>query len=224
MQRSRFGTAIAWMAVFTAGCGPTGATGAAEPSGGGTESHEGHGTPPPRETSPAEPLVAAAELAGPAGSPVRGVITFTQSDGTVAVHAEISGVPDPGEHGFHVHDVGDCSAEDFSSAGGHFNPAGAPHAGPHDAPRHAGDLGNFTVADDGTGTLDLVTDLLTVADGPHSVVGRSVILHAARDDQSTQPTGNSGARIACGVVQAAAPILTRPFPTGCPRRCEPWVT
>ena len=169
------------------------------------ESHEGHGTPPPRESSPAEPLLATAELAGPPGSTVHGVITFTESGNVVVVHAEISGVPDPGAHGFHVHDVGDCSAEDFSSAGGHFNPAGAPHAGPHDALRHAGDLGNFAVAVDGTGTLDLTTELLTVSVGPHSVVGRSVILHAARDDQSTQPTGNSGARIACGVVEAAVP-------------------
>ncbi|MBI5501602.1 MAG: superoxide dismutase family protein [Deltaproteobacteria bacterium] len=170
---------------------------APETSGGGDTAPQGAGA--------AEPLVAAAELAGPPGSPIHGVITFTEVAGAVVVHAEITGVPDAGEHGFHVHDTGDCSAADFSSAGGHFNPAAAPHAGPHDSPRHAGDLGNFTTGADGTGTLDLTTDLLTVAEGPNAVVGRAVILHAARDDLATQPTGNSGARIACGVVHLGGP-------------------
>jgi len=104
--------------------------------------------------------------------------------------------------GFPVHAVGFWRAAECWGGGGHSTPGAPPPGGPHDLPRHAGDLGNFTVGADGTGTLDLTTDLLTVADGPNSVVGRSVILHAARDDMSTQPTGNSGARIACGVVHA----------------------
>ncbi|MBI5489753.1 MAG: superoxide dismutase family protein [Deltaproteobacteria bacterium] len=193
MRHATFVPAIMVLAAVGAGCGSATAGGA----------QTGRGGPAAQESGAAEPRVATAELAGPPGSPIRGVITFTERGGSVAVHAEVTGVPDAGEHGFHVHDVGDCSAADFSSAGGHFNPAAGPHAGPHDVPRHAGDLGNLTVGADGTGTLDLTTGLLTVADGPDSVVGRSVILHAARDDMSTQPTGNSGARIACGVVRSA---------------------
>lgn len=135
------------------------------------------------------------------GSNVSGWATFTdRSTGGVAVVVHIENAP-PGTHGLHVHEKGDCSAADASSAGGHFNPGAQPHAGPTDMHRHAGDLGNITIEANGTGHLELVTDLLTVKPGPNSVVGRAVIFHEKADDMQTQPTGNAGGRLGCGVVQ-----------------------
>jgi Cu-Zn family superoxide dismutase len=135
------------------------------------------------------------------GSNVRGWATFTdRSTGGVAVVVHIENAP-PGTHGLHVHEKGDCSAPDASSAGGHFNPGGMPHAGPSATQRHAGDLGNITIESNGTGHLEMVSDLLTVRPGPNSVVGKAVIFHEKADDLTTQPTGNAGGRLGCGVAQ-----------------------
>src|SRR5688500_9497923 len=135
------------------------------------------------------------------GSNVRGWAAFTdRSTGGVRVEVHIENAP-PGVHGLHVHERGDCSAPDASSAGAHFNPGGMPHAAPGETRRHAGDLGNITVEANGTGHLELVTDLLTVRPGPNSVVGKSVIFHEKADDMKTQPTGDAGGRLGCGVVQ-----------------------
>lgn len=135
------------------------------------------------------------------GSNVRGWAAFTdRSTGGVRVEVHIENAP-PGVHGLHVHERGDCSAPDAASAGAHFNPGGMPHAGPSDTRRHAGDLGNITIEANGTGHLELVTDLLTVRPGPNSVVGKSVIFHEKADDLRTQPTGDAGGRLGCGVVQ-----------------------
>jgi Cu-Zn family superoxide dismutase len=156
----------------------------------------------PMEEPAMEPVMAIATLQAAEGGTVSGSVTFTQVGGMVDVSAHVEGAP-PGTHGFHVHETGDCSAPDFTSAGDHFNPTGAPHAGPDATPRHAGDLGNIEVGEDGTGHLELATDLLTVDAGASSVVGRAVVLHADADDLSTQPTGNAGARLACAVVEEA---------------------
>ena len=145
-------------------------------------------------------LVAKAVLAAREGGTVAGEVTFTESGGEVAIAAHITGAP-AGSHGFHLHEFGDCSAADFKSAGGHFNPTDMPHAGPADAERHAGDLGNVVVADDGTAHHELSSSMITVAAGPSSVVGRGVILHEDEDDLVSQPTGAAGARLACGVVE-----------------------
>ena len=159
--------------------------------------------PPPPAPEPAPepaPLVAKATLMAREGSTVEGYVTFTESNGEVAIVAHITGAP-PGTHGFHVHEVGDCSSPDFKSAGGHFNPTDMPHAGPTDMERHAGDLGNVEVAEDGTCHHEASSSMLKVAAGPASVVGRGVILHEDADDLETQPTGAAGARLACGVVE-----------------------
>src|SRR5687767_11903451 len=119
------------------------------------------------------------------GSNVRGWAAFTdRSTGGVRVEVHIENAP-PGVHGLHVHERGDCSAPDASSAGAHFNPGGMPHAAPGETRRHAGDLGNITFEANGTGHLELVTDLLTVGPGPSSVVGKSVIFHEKADDMKT---------------------------------------
>jgi len=126
---------------------------------------------------------------------------FHETDGHLMVHARISGLKPNGEHGFHVHETGSCASPDGSSAGGHFNPDGKPH-GPQSAAHHAGDLPALKA--DANGVVDQKFMLMgpTVADGPASLVGRAVIVHTQADDYATQPTGNSGARIACGVIAA----------------------
>ncbi|MEA2599427.1 MAG: superoxide dismutase, Cu-Zn family [Acidobacteriota bacterium] len=160
---------------------------------------------PAKTPMSASPLGATATLQGdPANTGFSGTITFTPgAGGAVHVVADVRGVP-PGKHGIHLHENGQCVHEDpngkhFSSAGGHFNPASAPHACPPTDPRHAGDFGNIEVGADGTGHLDLTSSAISVT-GTNSVVGKAVILHAGADDCTTQPTGNSGDRLACGVI------------------------
>jgi len=152
--------------------------------------------------APGPAKTARAELSGAEGSAVRGSVTFRAAGGRVQVHAEVENVP-AGVHGFHLHEKGDCSAADFTSAGGHFNPAGVAHGAPDAEPHHAGDFGNITVGEDGKGSLELESNELTLDDGPTGVVGRAIILHAGEDDLHSQPTGNAGARLACGVVKLA---------------------
>jgi Cu-Zn family superoxide dismutase len=148
---------------------------------------------------------AKATIEARSGSNVSGWATFTERPtGGVAVVAHIENAT-PGVHGIHVHEKGDCSAPDAASAGGHFNPGGMPHAGPSETHRHAGDLGNITIEANGTGHLELVDDLLTVRPGPNSVVGKSVVFHEKADDLTSQPSGNAGGRLGCGVVQTASP-------------------
>ena len=147
-----------------------------------------------------EALVGVAVLTPRADTDVAGTVTFTQTGEGVVFVANISGVA-PGLHGIHLHEKGDCSAGDFTSTGGHFNPTGDPHGGPNDSIRHAGDFGNITVGEDGSGHLELLTDMLSVdPDAETTVIGRAVILHEGEDDLESQPTGAAGARLACGTV------------------------
>lgn len=179
-----------------------GAVGCAQPEEPAEEPAEMEAEDVQEEPAVVPELRAKATLEGQEGSDVTGAVTFYEADGEVKVVARVENVA-PGEHGFHVHETGDCSAPDFTSAGGHFAPEGNPHGGPADEARHAGDLGNITVGDDGVGMLELTTDRLTVSPGPHSVVGKAVILHEDRDDLESQPTGAAGARLACGDIALA---------------------
>jgi len=154
-------------------------------------------------TSPKSPTGAQARatIEPKSGSKVTGWANFTdRSTGGVRVEVHIENAP-PGTHGLHVHEKGDCSAPDAASAGGHFNPGEMPHAGPQDTRRHAGDLGNIEIKANGTGDLELVSDLLTVRPGPNSVVGKAVVFHEKADDLKSQPTGDAGGRLGCGVVR-----------------------
>ncbi len=153
-------------------------------------------------TAPAAAATATAVLNGHEGSGISGTITFTATDDGASYEAHINGLAGAGSHGFHIHQVGDCSSDDFKSAGGHFNPGDTVHGGPGDMEHHAGDLGNIEVDESGHGMLSGSSDLITVGPGPNSVVGRAIILHEGTDDLVTQPTGAAGARLACGVVKA----------------------
>jgi superoxide dismutase, Cu-Zn family len=137
------------------------------------------------------------------GNTARGVVTFTPRDGEVAVRVEMTGL-EPGKRGFHVHEFGDCSAPDATSAGGHYDPTGMPHGAPGDEKRHVGDLGNVTADDDGVVSEEIVDPVISLQ-GPRSIIGRSVVVHAEEDDFVTQPTGDAGPRVACGVIGIAGP-------------------
>ena len=151
---------------------------------------------------PSSPLKAVAVLHPTAGNKVTGTVTFTEVADGVQVRAEISGLT-PGNHGFHVHEFGDCSAPDAMSAGGHFNPTNEPHAAPDASQRHVGDMGNVEADASGKAKLEYVDHDISLVNDQKSVIGRSVIVHVQRDDLKTQPTGDSGARVSCGVIGRA---------------------
>jgi Cu-Zn family superoxide dismutase len=153
-----------------------------------------------RQTS-AAPTKAVAVLMPTAGSNVHGVVTFAMTSGGVRITARVEGLT-AGGHGFHVHEYGDCSAPDGTSAGGHFNPAGVSHGGPDAPTRHVGDLGNLTADAQGVASYDR-TDAQVSLTGPNAIIGRGVIVHAQADDFTSQPTGAAGARVACGVIGIA---------------------
>jgi Cu-Zn family superoxide dismutase len=159
-------------------------------------------------TAAPAPASATATLAAvPGDTDFSGTVTITEeAGGGVKIVAHLAGVDKAGLHGFHVHETGDCThdpagAKHYASAGGHFNPTGADHACPPTEPRHAGDLGNVTVGADGSAHFEITTNLLSLS-GANSVIGKAIILHAGEDDCKTQPTGNAGDRLACGVVQS----------------------
>ncbi len=148
---------------------------------------------------PPAPKTAKAELAPASKSKVKGTIEFKEVDGGVEVTANVEGLK-AGDHAYHVHEKGDCSAPDATSAGGHFNPSNHKHGAPDAEEHHEGDFGNLTAGKDGKATKTFVMKGITLADGPTSIVGKGFIVHEKKDDFKTQPTGNAGGRIACGVI------------------------
>lgn len=145
-------------------------------------------------------VVGTAMLSPASGSNVRGMVTFIRVKEGVRVAARITGLT-PGKHGFHVHEKGDCSAPDASSAGGHFNPTAMPHGGPTGHERHVGDFGNLEADESGNALYSKVFPGLTF-EGASSIAGRALIVHAKADDLKTQPTGDAGGRVACGIIEA----------------------
>lgn len=210
---------LAAVAMVLVACGPrmSKARTADDPVAVQKQLQPAHNPPPQRMPVEGPVVVQAIPAPGPlgatatlqAGAEVQGftgTVTFTPSGTGVHVVADLTGAP-PGMHGLHLHENGQCTHDDaagkhFSSAGGHFNPTGAPHACPPTDPRHVGDFGNVEVKADGSGHLDLVVPQLALS-GANGVVGKAVILHAGKDDCTTQPTGNSGDRLACGVIKPA---------------------
>ena len=133
------------------------------------------------------------------GNEASGSVTFEEIDGTVRIAAQLSGLA-PGKHGFHIHTTGDCSAPNGTSAGGHFNPGDTEHGPPDSPTHHTGDLGNIEADANGNVDFEMTVNFISLSEGPNSVADRAVIIHAAADDFG-QPTGNAGARLACGVIE-----------------------
>lgn len=143
---------------------------------------------------------ATATLESRSGSAVTGSVRFFAVADGVRVSASVRGLPSNGEHGFHVHENGDCSSPDAMSAGGHFNPHGHPH-GPQGAARHAGDMPSLKADATGRAETTFLLSGVGLGSGPADLKGKAVIVHAKPDDYRTQPTGNAGGRLACGVIQ-----------------------
>jgi Cu-Zn family superoxide dismutase len=166
----------------------------------------GAATTPPATgaTSVPIPTTAKANLASAPGSSVKGDLTVTGEGTAVAIRGEITGLAPGKEHGFHVHEVGQCSPPGFESAGEHFNPTKDPHGGPKSTARHLGDIPNVKADENGRATIDISVQGVTLVDkdgGPHEILGKALVVHAMPDDYKTQPSGNSGGRIACGVIR-----------------------
>jgi superoxide dismutase, Cu-Zn family len=139
-----------------------------------------------------------AEIRPASGSKVAGVALFAQTDDGVRIFARVSGLA-PGEHGFHIHEVGDCSAPDAMSAKGHFNPTNMPH-GHVMAGHHAGDIPNLRAEANGIAEYTEHVEGMILTGHPHGIAGRAVVVHADADDYISQPAGNSGKRVGCGVI------------------------
>ena len=153
------------------------------------------------QSTPQEPARATAALQPTKGNKAFGEATFEAVEGNkVRVIVFAQGLRPEREHGFHIHEAGDCSSGDGMSAKGHFNPHGKPHGHPNSAERHAGDLPSLRAGKDGRAKLAVDLDIITVTPGPAGIIGRGLIVHADPDDYKTQPTGNAGARLACGVI------------------------
>ncbi len=161
----------------------------------------------PSPVAPATPLKtpvheAVAVVYPTRGNTALGTVWFTDVPGGVRVVGEFHGLPVDSRLGFHIHEFGDCTAPDASSAGGHYNPEGHSHGGSDSPSHHAGDLGNIRSSPAGDAYLDITAPDVSI-DGVHPILGRSVVIHARQDDLHSQPAGNSGPRIGCGVIGIA---------------------
>lgn len=189
MKRVLFGLAMGAAAVLAAGCAGTDKGPTAAPASAAAMAAPGA-------------TKAAAPLQPKSGTNTAGRVTFDQQAGGVMVVVSVTGLPPGTTHGFHIHEKGDCSAPDAMSAGGHFNPSSKPHGQISMPDHHAGDMNNLTADSAGNARAQFLMQDVTVGAGPNSVVGRAVVVHKDPDDYRTQPTGNAGGRIACGVVAA----------------------
>lgn len=163
-------------------------------------------TPPPAEPPPAKPVSTAqqaqAVLASASGSRVSGKLGFAPMGDGVHISGEVGGLPANGQFGFHVHEKGDCSAVDASSAGGHFNPTASTHGRANGPAHHAGDMDNISADASGVAQVNVHLHGVTLGGGAlNDIANRAVIVHAAADDYRSQPAGNAGARVACGLIK-----------------------
>ena len=155
--------------------------------------------------------VASVQLSAAAGgvpqpnpqSPVQGSLQFSEVRGITSVTGNVTGLAPNSHAAFHVHEFGDCSKPDFSSAGSHFNPTHQPHGawdGPH---HHVGDMPQLVADANGTATVSFNSESLQLR-GPNSIINKAVIVHRDPDDVNAQPVGNAGPRLACGVIKAGS--------------------
>lgn len=153
--------------------------------------------------APAKAMTGAqAVLGATAGNKAAGTLSIAMESDGLRIRGDLSGLDHASEHGFHIHEVGDCSAPDASSAGGHFNPQAKPHGKPGTDQHHAGDMFNIIADAQGLAKVDsLVTGVVLGGGGDNDVLGKAIVLHKKADDYMTQPSGDSGDRIACGVIR-----------------------
>jgi Cu-Zn family superoxide dismutase len=182
-------TALCVAALLSAACART-----------RTESAEHH--PSGHESMWSGITHAVAVLHPTTGNTARGVVHLREADGKVAVVVHVEGLIANSTHAIHIHEFGDCTAQDGTSAGGHYNPEGHDHGLPEQSARHAGDLGNLTANENGAAHYEVTVDNISIAGMKNPVIGRGVILHA-QPDTGAQPVGEAGARIACGVIGIA---------------------
>jgi Cu-Zn family superoxide dismutase len=203
MANTRFKTGL-----FNVAFGLLVACASSQQSADAPEAAAAEGAPPEAEATPPAEAPSAPEAGktvqvaflAKSGSTLAGSGTLTETSAGVQVALALENVP-PGEHGAHVHEKGDCSAPDGSSAGGHFNPAAQPHALPDSTARHLGDLGNINIGADGKGSLDIVAAGANLKAGDaSSFLGKAIIIHEKKDDGG-QPVGNAGGRIGCAPIE-----------------------
>lgn len=136
---------------------------------------------------------------------IKGTLTLSEADHGVQITGDLKGLP-PGAHGFHFHETGMCTAPDFKSAGGHFNPDGKEHGDLSAKPSHNGDMANVDVGADGNVHVDLLNSKVTLKPGQKNSLlkagGTALVVHAKADDYKTQPTGDAGDRLLCGEIQS----------------------
>ena len=186
-------------AGVTMGCSPKDATPAAQDSPSSTASNQAATTPPPADPTSGSHRV---DLMPGQGGDVAGALDLVSNDGAVSMTGRVTGLKPGSKHGFHLHEKGDCSSPDFKSAGDHFNPTSQPHGDPATPPHHLGDIPNLEADDMGKAPVNARIEGVTLGDhGPNDIVGRAVVVHADADDYKTQPSGNSGDRMACGVIR-----------------------
>jgi Cu-Zn family superoxide dismutase len=183
------------------GCKPKEATSGAQDPPSTTASSE-PATTPPADTGSAAGTQHRVDLMPGQGGEVAGALDLVVNNGAVLMTGLVSGLKPGSMHGFHLHEKGDCSSPDFKSAGDHFNPTSQQHGDPVMPPHHLGDLPNLVADDAGKAPVNARIEGATLGDGgPNDLVGRAVVVHAQPDDYKTQPAGNSGDRVACGVIQ-----------------------
>jgi len=189
------------MVSALAGCGQKEAAPAAQDTPSTTASDQPATTPPPSNAGAAATQHRVDLMPGQGGD-VAGALDLVASDGAVVMTGLVSGLKPGSHHGFHIHEKGDCSSPDFKSAGDHFNPTSQPHGDPATPPHHLGDIPNLEADDMGKAPVNARIEGVTLGDGgPNDLVGRAVVVHDDADDYKTQPSGNSGDRIACGVIR-----------------------
>ena len=161
----------------------------------------------PEQVIEPDVLKAVAVLHSTGENEAHGLVTFTKVGEGMQIVVDVQGLT-PGKHGFHIHQYGDCSAMDATSAGGHFNPNDKPHGGPESEEHHVGDLGNIEADENGSASLvKIYIDPSLSLNGTDTIIGRAVIIHSEEDDLTSQPTGNAGSRVACGVIGIAEPTV-----------------
>jgi len=151
--------------------------------------------------TPKPDMVATADLQATRGNAATGTVRFAQAGATVMVIGEVRGLKPNAEHGFHVHEKGDCSSGDGMSTGGHFNPGGAAHGQHGHGTHHVGDLPSLKADAQGVAKIDFTSTSLTLKPGATSIVDKGLIVHRDPDDYKTQPTGNAGPRVVCAVIR-----------------------